>query len=174
VHEVAAEVGADASVIRATERAENRPPSPDEVNGVAAAAKALRTFGADRGATVVFHFHTGQLVQTEREVRQVLDAAPDLKLCIDVSHAQLIGWDAFECLREFAERLAYVHLQDYRGWRYVNVGGGDLFTSIPAIFDTLDDIQFDGWVVCHGGRLVDQPPRERARISREYLRSIGR
>ena len=172
--EFAADVGADAFVIMAPDRPENRPPSTDEVDRFAAAAEALWKFGADSGTTVVFHFHTGQLVQTEREIRQVLDAAPELKLCIDVSHAQLIGWDACECLREFAERLAYVHLQDYRGWRYVNVGAGDLFPSIPAIFDTLDDIQFDGWVVCHGGRLVDQPPRERARISREYLRGMGR
>ena len=172
--EFAAAVGADAFVIMAPDRPGDRPPSAEEINRFAASAEELRKVGADQGTTVVYHFHTAQLVHTEREIRQVLDAAPDLKLCIDVSHAQLIGWDAHDCLRELRDRLAYVHLQDYRGWRYVNIGAGDLFPSISAIFDTLDDIQFDGWVVCHGGHLTDDPPRERARISREYLRGIGR
>ena len=123
--EFAAAVGADAFVIMAPDRPGDRPPSAEEINRFAASAEELRKVGADQGTTVVFHFHTAQLVHTEREIRQVLDAAPDLKLCIDVSHAQLIGWDAHDVparaprpagLRAPAG-LPRLALRKHRGWR---------------------------------------------------------
>lgn len=172
--EFASRIGAEAFVIMSPSRPPDRSPTAGEIASFAAAAEDLAQFGAEEGMTVAFHFHTGQMVQSQAEVCQVMNATRELRLCVDVSHAQLVDWDACECLREWSDRLAYVHLQDYRGWRYVNIGSGGIFPSIPAIFDTLDDIGFDGWVVCHGGHFTDQPPHERARVSRDYLRAIGR
>ena len=115
----------------APDRPGDRPPSAEEINRFAASAEELRKVGADQGTTVVFHFHTAQLVHTEREIRQVLDAAPRSQAVHRrVARAAHRVGTLTTCLRELRDRLAYVHLQDYRGWRYVNIGAGDLFPSI--------------------------------------------
>ncbi len=172
--EFAAAVNADAYVIMAPRRPRDRAPTHDEVASFAAFAELLSKYGNDMGIDVTFHFHTGQMVHSEEEVKTVLSLAPTLKLCVDLSHAQLVEWEATRCLREVKDRVAYLHLQDYRKWRFVNIGDGDLFESIPALFETIDEIDFHRWIGCHGGHETDQPPKMRAEACRNYLRSIGR
>ncbi len=171
--EFASDVNADAFVIMAPKRPPNRTPTRDEIISFAGFAEELSAVGEDLGVPVTFHFHTGQLVQAEDEVKLTLDLAPRLQLCVDLSHAQLMEWDPIRCLREMNERVAYLHLQDYKGWRYVNLGDGDIFQSIPALFETMEEIGFEGWLTCHGGHETDQTASERAIACRKYLREIG-
>ena len=170
--ELAAEVGADAFLFMAPARPHDRSPTPGEIDLFAEFAEQLALFGDQLGMDVTFHFHTGQLVHTEAEVKRVMAQAPHLKLCVDLSHAQLIDWDPHRCLREFKGRIAYMHLQDFKGWRYVNIGDGDIFESVPSLFETMDEIGYDRWLGCHGGHQTDQTPKERAIQCRRYLKSI--
>ncbi len=172
--EFAAAVNADAYVLMAPHRPSDRAPTRDEIASFAAFAENLSRYGTDIGIDVSFHFHTGQIVHSEEEVKTVLDLAPTLKLCVDLSHAQLVEWEVTRCLREVKDRIAYLHLQDYRKWRFVNIGDGDLFESIPALFEVIDEIDFRRWIGCHGGHQTDQAPKMRAKACRKYLIGIGR
>ena len=172
--EFAAAVNADSYVIMAPPRPQDRTPTRDEIASFAGFAEVLAKYGVDQGIDVTFHFHYGQVVQSEEEVKTVVDLAPTLKLCVDLSHAQLVEWGAIRCMREVKDRIAYLHLQDYRRWRFVNIGDGDLFESIPALFDVIDEMGFQRWLGCHGGLQTDQTPKMRAEACRSYLRSIGR
>lgn len=172
--EFALAVGADVYVIMAPKRPKDRAPTRDEIGSFADFAELLAKYGSDIGIDVGFHFHTGQMVHSEGEVKTVIDLAPNLKVCLDLSHAQLIEWEATRCLHELRDRVVYIHLQDFRKWRFVNIGDGDLFESIPALFGEIDKIDFHRWIGCHGGIETDQMPQMRARACRQYLRSIGR
>ena len=173
--EFAAAVGADAFVIMAPDRPGDRPPSAEEINRFAASAEELRKVGARPG-------HDGRLSLSYGAVGpyRAGDSAgpgrgPRSQSCASTCRTRsssggtrttacessATGWPTCTC-RTTAPGATSTS------------GRATSFPAFRAIFDTLDEIQFDGWVVCHGGHLTDDPPRERARISREYLRGIGR
>ncbi len=76
--EFAAAVTADAYVIMAPSRPKDRAPARDEIASFARFADHLAKYGIDIGIDVAFHFHTGQIVHSEEEVKTVLDLAPTL------------------------------------------------------------------------------------------------
>ena len=109
------------------------------------------------------------------------------RLCIDVSHAQLWGYDPVASIRDFWTQLNYVHLQDYssctRGedghyhpvWCDVGVAEN---VDFPAVLKALDDLGYDGVITSCPGEPVAgaADPISEARRSagtRAYLRGLG-
>ena len=66
------------------------------------------------GLKIVFHHHCGGYVETPEEVRQLLSRADQdlVGLCLDTGHWHYGGGDAVDCIREFGERVRYLHLKD--------------------------------------------------------------
>jgi inosose dehydratase len=149
-------------------------------------AEIARTFGLQ----ALFHQHAGTWIETAAEVQELLRRVPSplLKLCWDVGHAIYGGIDPVQVVREYPERIAYIHLKDVdarvlescradradfseaiRRRVFTEVGTGCL--DVPALLQALRDIQYDGWL------MVEQDstwlaPIESARQSRAYLRSL--
>src|SRR5690606_24519683 len=80
----------------------------DGVNRIA------RKIHGELGLKVVFHHHCGCYVETPEETRQLMSRADyDLVgLCLDTGHWHYGGGDAVACIREFGERVRYLHLKD--------------------------------------------------------------
>lgn len=119
------------------------------------------------GVRPALHPHVGSWIETESEVRTVLDAIPASVLGFgpDTGHLSWAGVDAPTVMSDYADRIAAVHLKDvhldqvhaarragadyigstqtdFRIW--AEPGHGDL--DLDAALATLPDA-FDGWVI---------------------------
>jgi len=160
----------------------------DQIAGrVRQAADVARGFGL----RPLFHVHAGTRVETRAELEELLRRIPaaELQLVWDVGHALYGGIDPIDVVRTYPERIAYVHLKDVdpralgklreerlgfadgiRQRVFTELGRGCL--DVPGLLRALRDIGYDGWL------MVEQDstwlsPAESARVSREYLRSLG-
>lgn len=80
------------------------------VDGIAACCAAMRA----EGVTAALHPHIGGWVETEHEVRTVLDdVGPDLlAFGPDTGHMSWAGMDVPAVLRDYSERIVGAHLKD--------------------------------------------------------------
>lgn len=146
------------------------------------------------GLKVVFHHHCAGYVETPEETRQLMDRADyDLVgLCLDTGHWEYAGGDALEAVREYGDRVRYLHLKDCdpniralaleerMDYFAATAAGvfcelGDGSVDFPGIVREMTGYGYDGWAIVEQDVLTDDldAPRQSARRNREYLRSIG-
>ena len=169
--------------------------SPDEWDVYAAGVnRVARTVFDETGLRVVFHHHCAGYVETPEETRALMDRTdPDLVgLCLDTGHWHYAGGDAVQCIREYGERVRYLHFKDCdpairaKGWAehlpyfpttalglYCELGLGEV--DFPGIVREMTALGYDGWAVVEQDVFVDDldAPKQSARRNREYLQSIG-
>lgn len=172
-------------------RAQGRQMPPDVWDRLAERAVAAAGIARGFGLQALFHVHAGTYVETDADMRELLRRVPadELKLCWDVGHALYGGIDPVAVVREYPERIAYLHLKDLdagvlaglrregegflQGVRrrvFTELGRGVL--DVPGLLAALRDVGYQGWL------MVEQDstwlaPAESARTSRAYLRSLG-
>ena len=159
----------------------------DDIKAAADGAEAWAEYAAPSGLELSYHIHTNLLVDSVEDWKTYMSYLNKAKLCIDVSHAQLWGYDPVESLRDFQSQLNYVHLQDYSSTSrrddgyylpvWVDVGQGQN-CDFPAIKDVLEEINFKRWVTACPGEPIpgqEDPISEAKRSKRmvDYLRGIG-
>ena len=181
--EFAAEMEADCFMFMTGPKPRGRAVTAADLRAAAEAADAWAEYGAACGIELSYHIHTNTLVDSIADWRAYMGLLERARLCIDVSHAQLWGADPVAALREFAPRLNYVHLQDYRAaprdpdgtWQPVwcDVGAAEA-VDFGAVMAVLADLDFPRWVTACPRR-GDAPLAEaqRSRAARAYLRRLG-
>lgn len=146
------------------------------------------------GLGTVFHHHCGGYIETVDEVRELFKRTdPDLVgLCLDTGHWHFAGGDALECVKEFGERVRYLHLKDYSSqiadkvradkldyFEAVQAGVfctlGQGIVDFPAIIAEMEKLDYDGWAIVEQDVLVDdlEAPKRISQANRDYLKSIG-
>lgn len=181
----AAEMGVDCFMYMSGRKPEGRPVNEDDIKKAAAAADDWADYAAQYDLELSYHIHTNLMVDSVDDWKLYMQNLHKAKLCIDVSHAHLWGYDAAESLRDFKDQLNYVHLQDYSSntmedGRYmpdwVAVGEAEAldFPSFPGV---LEDIGFNRWVTgCPGAPPEGDDPLSEAKRSGkmyEYMRGAG-
>ena len=147
------------------------------------------------GLRTVFHHHAGTYVETPDELAR-LCALTDpglVGVCLDTGHYVYGGGDPLVAVREYGERVRYVHLKDVwpeklarvretrmpmdQAWAYgVFSPLGRGMVDFPAFVEALRAMGYGGWLIVEQDIVLDeqgraeQPPIEAARESREYLR----
>jgi inosose dehydratase len=156
--------------------------------GITRAAELAR----GRGFEPTLHPHTSTFCESRAEIERALDLT-DVGLLVDTGHYLLGGTDPIQALRDWGERVNYVHVKDVRlnvvrevvaekadvleGWRrgmFCELGAGDV--DLPAFFGALRDVGYDGWIVVEQDRIPreDELLRESADAqvrNREWLRA---
>jgi inosose dehydratase len=148
----------------------------------------------ETGLKTVFHHHCAGYVETPEETRHLMDRTnPDLVgLCLDTGHWHYGGGDAMECVREYGERVRYLHLKDCderirQGCIADELGyheavGRGVFCELghgaidfPGIIAAMENLGYDGWAIVEQDILTDNldAPRESAARNRDYLRGLG-
>src|SRR5690606_38843342 len=76
--------------------------------------RIARRIKDELGLKIVFHHHCAGYVETPEETKQLMDRADyDLVgLCLDTGHWHYGGGDAVQAIRDFGERVRYLHLKD--------------------------------------------------------------
>jgi inosose dehydratase len=142
---------------------------------------------ADIGIPIGYHNHMNNLGERPEEVRWVLDAADPqyVKLQLDTAHYQQGGGDPVKAVREYRDRLIFLHIKDLespvpsgtghqsQSYRFVELGRGKV--DLKGVFAALDEVGFKGWAVVELDRVPDaaRTPKESAAISKKYLESLG-
>jgi sugar phosphate isomerase/epimerase len=183
----AAELGVDCFMFMSGPKPKDRPVNKDDIRAAAESAEAWAEYAAQYDLEISYHIHTNTLIDSAEHWRLYMSLLDRAKLCIDVSHAQLWGYDPVEAIRDYRDQLNYVHLQDYsstsRGenGRYLPVWcdvGEAENVDFPSVLATLDEIGYDRWVTACPGEVPpgQGDPRNLARRScnmRDYLRGLG-
>ena len=101
----------------------------------------------ERGYAPTFHHHLGTRIETRSQIEALLERV-DVPLLLDTGHAFAAGIDPVEALRDWRDRIDYVHLKDVdrgllRSGAFCELGTGDV--DVRGFLDALG--AFDGWIV---------------------------
>ncbi|PYS33598.1 MAG: xylose isomerase, partial [Acidobacteria bacterium] len=135
----------------------------------------------DLGVPVGYHNHMGSLGEAPDEVDRIMEAADPryVKLELDIAHYQQGGGDPARAIRQYHDRLLFLHIKDVeslamsdeggRAYRWVELGRGRV--NLPAVFAALKDVKFRGWAVIELDSVPDKSrtPKECAQISKKYV-----
>jgi sugar phosphate isomerase/epimerase len=183
----AAEIGADCFMFMNGPKPEGRPVTDDDVIAAAEGAEAWAEYAAQYGLELSYHIHTNLLVDSTEHWQLYMKHLNKAKLCIDVSHAQLWGYDPAQSIRDFKEQLNYIHLQDYSSTSrrkdgfydpiWCDVGEHENI-DFPKIAEVLKEIGYNRWVTgCPGNQKPGQDdPLSMAHNSKamcDYMRRVG-
>jgi len=156
--------------------------------------RVARKIYDELGLKVVFHHHCAGYVETPEETRKLLERADHdlVGLCLDTGHWHYAGGDAVEAVREYGERVRYLHLKDCdmaireraarEGLDYfaatkagVFCELGDGVVDFPGVIDAMTQRGYNGWAIVEQDVLVDDldAPKQSAARNREYLRGLG-
>ncbi len=178
----AAEVEADCFMFMGAAKPEGRAVEHSDIAALADVSEEWAAYAAQYDLDVCYHIHTNTTIDSINDWAKYMSLLRKCKLCIDVSHSALWGFNPIESIRRYNEALVYVHLQDYcsatggNGTPYdvewVDVGGGTVM-DFPGIISTLEKLGYDRWVTACPGQVESRSDVERMSINREYLRGLG-
>ncbi|MPY47934.1 sugar phosphate isomerase/epimerase family protein [Streptomyces acidicola] len=139
-----------------------------------------------QGITPAFHPHVGTWAETEEETRFILDTvdASVLGFGPDMGHLAWAGADAAGLVRDYADRVAAVHIKDLdldlaaearkAGWDYRRTVLAGLWSEpghgnadIEGFVGALPD-DFDGWLIVEVDRGARPTPEESVRLCGEW------
>jgi inosose dehydratase len=144
------------------------------------------------GVRACFHNHVGAVIETRDEIDRLLALTDPNAVFLgpDTGHLAWAGADPVAFCRDYASRIKTIHVKDINAavaaqgraerWGYAECQKRGIWTELgrgavdfPTIFDILRDAGFAGWVIVETD--VTQLPTalESAKISREYLRTLG-
>lgn len=144
------------------------------------------------GVRSCFHNHVGTVIETRAETDALL-ALTDPALVFlgpDTGHLAWAGADPVAFCRDYAPRILTMHLKDINMdvaaqgraevWDYGTAQRHGIWTELgqgaidfPAILEILRGAGFAGWLIVETDVTQLASPLESARVSREYLRSLG-
>ncbi|MEU0810920.1 sugar phosphate isomerase/epimerase [Streptomyces sp. NPDC005970] len=138
------------------------------------------------GIAPAFHPHVGTWAETEEETRFVLDTVDASVLAFgpDMGHLAWAGADAAQLVRDYADRVASVHIKDLdlglaarareAGWDYRKTVLAGLWSEpghgnadIEGFVGALPD-DFDGWLIVEVDRGARPTPEDSVRLCGEW------
>jgi hydroxypyruvate isomerase len=88
----------------------------------------------------------GYLLSTQEEAHAIREevGAPNLKVQMDLYHAQIVGGDLSERLRRFLPHVGHIQIAGVPGRHEPDVGE----VNYAWIFRQLDELKYSGWIGC--------------------------
>jgi inosose dehydratase len=98
---------------------DGRPTQPAELDAgqwqalTSGASELARLLDGDFGIQLVFHPHADSHVDTQGHIERFLDGTDQdlVRLCLDTGHVAYCGGDNVALIRQYPDRIAYVHLK---------------------------------------------------------------
>lgn len=141
---------------------------------------------SDLGIPLGYHNHMNTISEHPNNLRRVLDASDPryVHLELDTAHSVAGGGNAAQAIREYHDRLLFLHLKDVVDipadtpgakypFQFVELGRGRV--DLPVVFAALSQVRYQGWAVIELDRVPSKSrtPKECAAISKAYLQSQG-
>lgn len=156
----------------------------DMLKKIANLSNRLGKYAKSKGVTLCFHPHANTCVFTQEQIdwfAKNTDPAY-VSFCIDTAHATIANINPAKLMRQYKDRLEYVHLKDVdtytaslsdddkvkmKSFRALGLGAVDF----KAVYETLKDIGYQG-VMCVE---LDNPEvcnYQSAATSRQYIKDV--
>lgn len=160
-----------------------RPTNPEMLDKICEIANRLGEYARGKGVTVCFHPHFGTCVFSQSDIDYfAAHTKPEyVSFCFDTAHTTLAGIDPAALVRQYGDRIAYMHLKDVDTYALSKAQGREKMASFralghgtvdfPAVKAALEEAGFDG-VLCVE---LDRPEVcnfHSAEVSRIYLRDV--
>ena len=120
------------------------------------------------------HNHTYEVENNLHDLKGTLKRIPDVKLGPDLDWLVQAGVDPVQFIRQYGDRLVFLHLRDQRKdktW-VESLGEGDM--DYKAVTKALQEVNFSGDAVielAHPNNFKPtRPLRESLKMSREFVR----
>ena len=144
----------------------------------------------DHGITPTLHAHTGTFIEYQDELdRAMTDLDENLvSLCLDTGHCYYAGIRPQDAIKQYAERIKYVHFKDINSviHQQVVTQGIDFYKAISngvfcplgqggvdfaAVRQELVAMDYQGWVTVEQDMdpAIDNNPLQNAINSREFI-----
>jgi inosose dehydratase len=162
----AAELNAEHLVVGGgAKRAKGR--EPDDFKRLGAALDNVIDIARKAGLTAHYHPHLSTIVEGPEDIREIFRHTA-IHFCPDTAHLAAAGGDPAAQIREFRDRISYVHL---KGWQrepfaFTPIDRGDL--DMMPILAALSETGFSGWIANELDAWPD--PKEGAELSLRFLR----
>jgi inosose dehydratase len=163
--DLAAELGAQHLVVGGG--AQRATPAMDEdYRRLADGLNQVVKVAEERGMTAHYHPHLTTMAESPEQIRKVFGLS-NIHFCPDTAHLAAGGGDPPNLILEHADRIAYVHLKDFRRdpFAFLPLGEGEL--DMEAILQALVVIKYAGWLLVELDSYGD--PKAGAEISMRYL-----
>ena len=175
------DVGGEYLQVTDSARPKDRAPAASDFKQLGRLLTEIGRRAVDLGVPVGYHNHMGSLGEAPDEVAQIMAAVDPryVKLELDIAHYQQGGGDPARAIREYHDRLLFLHIKDVeslanndlqgRSYRWVELGRGRV--DLPAVFTALKDVKFRGWAVVELDSVPDKTrtPKDCAQISKKFL-----
>ncbi len=164
----------------------------EDLKHMAVAAGELGRRISDEGLKFAIHAHMWNQFENRREIDFMMRNTDPKHVwfVLDTGHITLAGIDPVELARTLGHRIVEFHLKDikpeHRGGAkrhlerpgmmkdppFLPLGAGGV--DYPALKAHLDKIAWEGWLTVELDSSPFRPPKESARISKEYIeRTLG-
>ena len=162
-------------------RPKNRQPEAADFKQLGRILTEIGKQTADLGVPLGYHNHMASLGESPAEVDAIMSESDQryVKLELDVAHYQQGLGDPAKAIRQYGNRLLFLHIKDVeslatpddrgRVYRFVELGRGKV--DLPAVFAALKDVSFRGWAVIELDSVTDKSrgPKESALMSKKYV-----
>jgi len=118
------------------------------------------------GVPCCYHPHLGTITETPDQINKVLEATK-MDFCPDCAHLAAAGVNVVKIVKTFASKISYVHLKDWDGKKFVELGKGKV--NLIGFMQALRSIGYDDWFTVE----LDPPcknPTESAKFNMRYIR----
>ena len=139
----------------------------DDMAKLGRALDRVVDLAASFGLECTYHPHLGTIVEGPEALERLM-AVSKIKFCPDTAHLTAGGGNPVELIEKYAERLAHVHLKDYKyaTGEFLPLGQGDI--DFPGVIAAVRSAGYDSWLMVELDS-YDGDPREAADISKRYL-----
>ena len=163
------------------ERPKGRTVTPDDHERLGRLMTEIGKRTAELGIPVAYHPHMGSMGEKPADIERILSASDPryVRLLLDVAHYREGGGDPVAAIRQYADRLLFLHIKDLRRdstagapYQFVELGRGTV--DLPGVFAALRDVRFNGWAVVELDAVPDKggTPKASAEISKRYLQEV--
>ncbi|AZZ40051.1 sugar phosphate isomerase/epimerase family protein [Acidipropionibacterium jensenii] len=146
------------------------------------------------GLKMVLHPHGDSHIETPEEIARIFDATDPtyVNLCLDTGHVVYGGGDPIELIKQYPERITYVHIKAFdpeitreaheKDWPFGEAVAKGASVRPPAgepdmkkLVNALSELDKDIYVVCEQDLYPCDPglPKPNAIATREYLAECG-
>lgn len=139
---------------------------PGDRAATGAGLETCREIAEGAGLRAHYHPHLTTLAEAPDEIAEIF-AHTGIDFCPDSAHLAAGGCDVPALIRQWADRISYVHLKGLQSdpFGFTPLGQGDL--DMTGIVAALSETGFDGWITTELDAWPD--PAEGAKQSHQWL-----
>jgi len=142
----------------------------DDMAKLGRALDQVVDLAASFGLETSYHPHLGTIVEGPEALERLMQVSK-IKFCPDTAHLTAGGGNPVELIEKHGDRLAHVHLKDYKyaTGAFLPLGQGDI--DFGGVIAAVKSSGYDSWLMVELDS-YDGDPKEAAKISKQYLDSL--